>query len=138
MNRASPLALALALALASCSADNATPEGTVKAFRTAVASLDSDKVHALLAPKTQRQLKALAEQATLQTGGRHQLKPTEMLLLGLLQPESDVDRVEVISSSDGRARVRLVSSGKKKVTEELQLVQVEGGWRVLLEFKQPD
>lgn len=128
------LALLALLALAGCSADNASPAGAVKAFRAAMASLEADKAYALLAPATQKQLKSQAGKATLQTGGRHQLKPEEMLLLGLLQPKRKVDKVEVVEEGETRARVKLTSGGKGEHSEELELVKVQGGWRILLKL----
>ncbi len=126
--------LALSLILACCSADNVSPEGAVKAFMAAVASLKSEQAYNLLAPETQRELQRLAEKATLQTGGRHQQKPEEMLLLGLVQSRHEVHKMELISQDDQRAKVKLISKGKAKATEELELVKVDGGWRVLLKL----
>ena len=131
------MALVGAGLLGGCGREDSTPEGAIKAFMTAVASLDSPKAYALLAPATRKDLQTLAEQANRHTGGRQQLKPEEMFLLGLVQVRHDVSNVEVISQDEGEARVRLTSGDKEPVTEELTLKKEEGAWRILLKLPKP-
>jgi len=125
-------------ALSGCSREDNTPQGAVKAFMTAVASIESGKAYALLAGVTREALKTRAAEASRHTGGRNQLKPEDMILLGLVQSIHEVSNVEVVSESETRAKVRLTGGGKKPTVEELTLVKEEGGWRILLKLPDPE
>ena len=129
--------LLLAAPLGGCSREDSTPQGAVKAFMTAVASIESAKAYALLAPSTRKALKVRAAEASRHTGGRKQLKPEDMILLGLVQSLHEVSSVEVISEAETEAKVRLTSGGKKPVVEELTLEKEDGGWRILLKIPEP-
>ena len=132
MKRAVALILVAVGLLGGCGRKDSTPEGTVKAFLAAVASLEADKAYELLAPVTREELRALAEKASRHTGGRQQLKPEEMILLGLVRPAANVSETRVVAQTAGEARVHLISDGKEPVTEELKLVNDNGAWRVVL------
>ena len=131
------LALAATCLWGGCGREDSTPEGAIKAFMTAVASIDSDKAYALLASATRKELTTLAAQANRHTGGRQQLKPVDMFLLGLVQVRHDVSEVEVISLDEKEARVRLTSDDKEPVSEELTLKKEDGAWRILLKLPRP-
>ena len=135
--QAALFALAAMVLLTGCSREDSTPQGTVKAFMTAVASVEAEKAYALLAPSTREALKSRAAVASRHTGGRKQLKPADMILLGLVQSLHEVSSVEVLSESDTEAKVRLTSGSKEPAVEELNLVKEENGWRILLKLPDP-
>lgn len=117
-----------------CSSGDQTPEGAVRQLIQAVEELDADKAYALLAAETRKALAGRAAMATEHTGGRRQLKPAELLLLGLDQTQLEADSIEVLEQTEQRARVKLVNN-KKKVKDELQLVKEDGRWRVRLDLR---
>jgi len=124
---------ALSLLAPACSDEDETPEGTARAFVRAVDYVEQEKLYKLLAPETQKKLAAQAEIASSHTGGRSQLKPAEMLLLGLAKSELALDSLEVLQQSEERARVKLINK-KKQQSEILEMVKVKGRWRIVLKL----
>ena len=129
------LALAATLALSSggCRDEDHSPEGAVRLLIQAVEELEAHKAYALLSSGTRKLLARRATLATEHTGGRRQLKPEELLLMGLDKIQLEADKIEVLEQTDQRARVKLVNS-KKKVEEVLALVKEDGRWRVRLDL----
>lgn len=134
------LGTALCLTFVACGPSDRTPEGAVRQLLYASASGNAPRVYALLAPSTRKRLQELATTATAQTGGSHRITPEELLAVSIDRPRHDPARIEVVSDRDDRARVRLVARNKR-ATETLDLVRVDGHWRVLLPdsaFTPPD
>ena len=129
IRRAAPLALLLVLA--ACSPDDSSPDGAVKLFLRATAAGDTAKVYRLLAPESQKWLQQMADRATAQTGGRRRIRPEELLAASVDPPRLRLSRLRVAEVKGNRARVKLVDEAKK-MHEMINLVRVEGRWRVLL------
>ncbi len=125
--------LGLLLGGAACAESDDTPVGAVRQLVQAVENLEAERVYALLAPQTQRQLAALVARANKQTGAGRRFGAQDMLLLGLGQPQLELSRVELQDQDEQRATVRLVNE-KRKQQETLQLLRVKGRWRVALDF----
>ena len=132
MTRASLLVAAVLLAQPGCANEERTPEGTVRQMLRAIESGETEEVYGLLAPQIQKKLEELASLATAQTGGRNHIKPVDLLIIGLNQLPSDRPLDVKPSQINGdRAKVELVGN-KGKTRQTLELIRVEGRWRVLL------
>ena len=125
------LGTVLCLAFAACSPSDRTPEGTVRQLLHASASGNAPRVYTLLAPSTRKRLQELATTATAQTGGSYRITPEQLLAVSIDRPRHEPAKIEVVSERDDRARVRLVARNKR-ATETLDLLRVDGHWRVLL------
>lgn len=123
--------LALGVLLAGCTSLEDTPEGTARVLLRAIEAADDEKLLELLAPRTRKKLEELARLATAQTGGRNQIEPRDLLVVGMYGlPGERSPEVKGVKVQGDRARVQLL--GPKKVRRVLQLERVDGRWYVVL------
>lgn len=133
-SRGWPLALLGTLLLGACTLSDRTPEGAVRLFVEAVQSGKSDDLLELLAPESRKQLEALAQLATAQTGGRHLFSPDELLVIGMKPPLhklGDSWKAEVTSEQGTRAEVRITSADNRH-HQTFRLVHAQDRWRIVL------
>jgi len=135
MKRHAGILLTICLFIAGCGGEERKPSGTARLFLRAVAARDTDELYRLLAPRSREQLESMARLATDQTGGRRRFKPQDLIVLGMTRfpsPSLSVDPRDLIDGS--RATVRLLGLlGRDKKTQQvLNLIHVDGRWRVEL------
>ncbi len=129
------VAFATAVAGRGCGVDDASPEGTARAFAAAVRANDREAILALLGPETRARLAWATKRATDLVGGGKRFD--EQDLIGLASTDNFVvDEIDVEgklpAESTGAARdytvVELVDSAGQRAT--LYLVEVDGAWRI--------
>lgn len=128
------VAIALALAAVAsgrgCTPVDATPEGTARAFVSAARSGDRRAVWALLGPTTQARLSVAAEGATARVGGTRRYAPEDMLDVRASDGHFAPSGYHTASDTGGVAQV--VLQGPSGQSDTLELVRVDGRWRVEL------
>ena len=113
--------------LAGCA--RSSPLAAVKALEAAAKDGDRAEVMALLGPRT---LAALTEDARVasEQAGRRRLTPAELLAVGWSAPSDELVEVREVERQGDRAQVELV--GKRGARQRLEVVRVDGAWRVEL------
>ncbi len=121
-------ALAILLTAAACGGEAKTPETAAKAFIEAAQRGNVEQLLPLLESAAANRLQTAAERASHHVGGRRTISAHEMLQIADVDPMLRIARVEVISSSESAAQVRLY--GSQEQTAELSLVFEDDAWRV--------
>ena len=118
----------LVLAATACGGEAKTPEAAAKAFIEAAQRGNTEQLLPLLESAAANRLQTAAERASHHVGGRRTISAHEMLQIVDVDPMLRIARVEVISSSESAAQVRLF--GSQEQTAELSLVFEDDAWRV--------
>ncbi len=121
-------ALAILLPATACGGEAKTPEAAAKAFIEAAQRGNVEQLLPLLESAAANRLQTAAERASHHVGGRRTISAHEMLQIADVDPMLRIARVEVISSSESAAQVRLY--GSQEQTAELSLVFEDDAWRV--------
>jgi hypothetical protein len=126
---AAAMALAVAVAGRSCRVTQPGPEVAVRDLLQAAKTADRDTVFDLLAPSTRARLDAEAKAATALVGAAVRYTAKDLISVGSWDAEAAPTDITVIDEHGDHAVVELVSpSGRARV----QLVHVEGGWKIEL------
>ena len=125
------LAMALAIGLAgrSCRVEPPGPEVTVHDLLHAASTGDRDTVYELLAPATQARLEAEARRATDLVGATTRYSAKDLISIGASEGVAAPTDITVLEQRGDRATVQVVGPSGRSL---LQLVRVEGRWRVEL------
>jgi hypothetical protein len=126
--------LAVAYSGRGCSVGDGTPAGAARAFVTAARAGDKRATWELLGPRTRERVVATAQAATEKVGGARRYAPLDVLdVTAREQSYEPTDVVLRTKSDDGDAAVVdiLGPAGRRDV---LELVRVDGRWRVELQF----
>lgn len=125
------LAMALAIGLAgrSCRVDPPGPEVTVHDLLHAASTGDRDTVYELLAPATQARLDVEAHHATDLVGATTRYSAKDLISIGASEGVAAPTDITVLEQRGDRATVQVVGPSGRSL---LQLVRVEGRWRVEL------
>lgn len=123
------MALAAAVAGRSCRVTPPGPELTVRDLLQAAQTADRDLVFELLAPTTRARLEAQAKRATDLVGAATRYTAKDLISIGASDTSSAPTHITVIDQRSDVAVVEVVSAaGRARV----QLVKIEGRWRVEL------
>jgi len=125
------LAMALAIAVAgrSCRVEPPGPEVTVHDLLRAANAGDRDTVYELLAPATQARLEAEAHRATDLVGATTRYSAKDLISIGASEGVAAPTDITVLEERGDHATVQVVGPAGRSL---LQLVRVEGRWRVEL------
>ncbi len=132
---AAPPLLTFLLTATACGAEAKTPEAAAKAFIEAAQRGNTEQLLPLLESAAANRLQTAAERASHHVGGRRTISAHEMLQVADVDPMLRIARVEVISSSESAAQVRLY--GSQEQTAELSLVFEDDAWRVQIPTPPP-
>jgi hypothetical protein len=117
--------------LGGCRGEDGTPEGTVRLFIRAAEESNAAEVYRLLAPGSREVLERQTQVANVQVGGGPRFRPEHLLAAGQALSRHEPSVVRVISVEGDKARVT-VEDAKRQVKEVLDLVRVNGSWRVVM------
>lgn len=121
------MALAAAVAGRSCRVTQPGPEMTVRDLLQAARTGDRELVFELLAPSTRARLEAQASRATDLVGAATRYTAKDLISIGASDPSSTPTHITVIEQRAEVALVEIVSAaGRSRV----QLLKVDGRWRV--------
>ena len=124
--------LAVASSGRGCAVGDGTPAGAARAFVTAARAGDKRATWELLGPRTRERVVATAQAATEKVGGARRYGPLDVIDVAARERSYEPTDV-VLRTENGDAAVVdvLGPAGRRDV---LELVKVDGRWRVELEF----
>jgi hypothetical protein len=116
-----------------CGGPDRTPEGALRLFVKAVEDGNAAAAYRLLAPVSQRALGERARLANAHSGDGQRFKPEDMLAVGQNAARYDLAQAKVVRmDADGKRATMQLVSAKRGLREELELVLVDGAWRVVM------
>jgi hypothetical protein len=121
------MALAAAVAGRSCRVSQPGPEAAVRDMLQAAKMGDRDTVFELLAPATQARLERQAQRATDLVGASMRYTAKDLVSIGSSADVAAPTDITVIEERADRAVVEVVSPSGR---ERIELVRVEGRWRI--------
>lgn len=121
------VALAAAVVGRGCRVEAPGPDAAVRRMIEATRAGDREAVFALLSPDTQARLEERAQRATELVGSNVRYTPLDLISIGTTEEVAAPTEITVVSRTDTRAVVELVSSAGRA---RLELVNVDGRWRI--------
>ncbi len=121
-------------ALSGCGSDapneQSAPEFAFRSFRSALLTRNYPAVWAFLGPETRSELEARA--AAFEDAGRRVQHPAELLVVGWVPSEADIDSVERLHFDEERAVLRIATVFEHEA--DIELTRDGDAWRIELQM----